>query len=1122
MQKVNDRAVTLPNRDRRIARRLAQAMLPFGLIAPACAEPDTQLASPSANVSGATVDGELRNHHGDGDHHSGQSGDGQASGGDQPGGQPTEQQAQTQTIPINLRIPAGRSIEDFAVISDDDTQIDENAHLGVLGEAGDSVVSYAAVRVKDGAHVYGDVYAIDGVRLDPDSYFEGNVTTPGVIVQDTSAHFDGQQLRTEFEVQNLDYSFEAPLPTGEAAVATDQDLGNLPPGGYKGLQLTGSSQVTLTSGVYFFDTLAVGPDANLYIDASAGPVRIVTNTVNDASGMINFTAGPSDLLLVVLGDAELTFSNYFIGTIVAPKAKVNVANQFEGAICAFKVYVNSKAHVTGGPFAWSTPSAPAQPNGPTSSNGGSNSQPGPITLPPISTPEQLPAPTPIDLGNCSPELEVQDEDTAPRLSAVAAQAGCDPVRYCRLVVGADGRETYEEVPSTPLYSDDLPVPAAAVQNGCSEEPGTSTCPTLADGEQAASCEPMPADSGCLTVTLCPGSDATDDPNAPSYEASFTPQVIDKARELLPDGEHEISSGEVVGFRSKNSLYIDPCEWEEAVHSFDMGFDVTGNKKGEGAECETNDDCNSGECSKGEADFFGACTKAESKIRFDLGEGNGVVHVEAGAGIPEARSRVQRAAFFPSTSFDVKSTMLAYANAVIFGQKLPLLNAQIHSEITECRHSLTWSADAFSLDSPIVARLGPTLDPLTVSAFADGELDTGDDITPASEEAQCEAAKADLWDKERRANEALHDALIAATFWNTAGGTGEVIHSREDAQAFVDAYHGAIDAYNTALQEFLRQQDGAIIRERAVMVANHERGVEVGYSFIVPVGPVPVSVELGATGTWGLRDMRVENSVKTQYSAADGLPCDGVECMRVRTESSGTPWSSLTAYAFGGFGKEFKFHGLKIGAKVGVVADLDLVKYETPLTSSFALERVTWNQDDADQAVGGNIPQQLRGLLGTDPAVLGESQFRVTPQIAQFQAPYALGGGLDSPDEVLTHASFLDGKIKLSARVSLLLGSIKFEKTLISWKGIEHAWKVADGNSGDALRGMIGMPVPNMVLMPIITVNDTGGDAEPYTASGQIAGTYEGRETGSYSHYEDRLGMPWDENGDRCAAATVIR
>jgi hypothetical protein len=497
----------------------------------------------------------------------------------------------------------------------------------------------------------------------------------------------------------------------------------------------------------------------------------------------------------------------------------------------------------------------------------------------------------------------------------------------------------------------------------------------------------------------------------------------------------------------------------------------------------------------------------------LDEGNGVVHVDSGAGIPEARSRVQRAAFFPSTSFEVKSTMLAYANVMILGKKLPVLNATIDSTITECQHALRWSAEAFQLDSPIVAKLGGTLKGLDLSVFADGELDTGDDVTPEEEYQQCENAKQALWNQERLANEALHDALIATTFWNEAGSSGMVINSREVVDERVQNYQFAVNGYLDALGEFQRQQDGAIIRQRAVLVARHERGVEAGYSGTTHVGPIPIAYEVGATGSWGLNDMRVENGVRTQVMQG----CDGVECMDIRTEASATPWSSLSAYAFGGLGEQWG--GVKVA--VGITAELDLVRYETPLRSAFALERVTWGADEAAQALRGSIPAPLQPVLGEDPAVLQDDRFLVQPQIAQFQAPFAIGGSMDSPDEILTHARFLDGRIKFTAKVKLWFAKVKFDYPFFSWKGIEKSWKIADGNTGDALQGRIGMPVPNMVLLPRLTVNEEPGTGTAPDAGEYIRQTFDIRDDRrSDSHSEMRVGLPWDDQ--RCRFITIIR
>jgi hypothetical protein len=222
------------------------------------------------------------------------------------------------------------------------------------------------------------------------------------------------------------------------------------------------------------------------------------------------------------------------------------------------------------------------------------------------------------------------------------------------------------------------------------------------------------------------------------------------------------------------------------------------------------------------------------------------------------------------------------------------------------------------------------------------------------------------------------------------------------------------------------------------------------------------------------------------------------------------------FASAGIGKSWA------SLRVGAAAELDLVGYETPLTSQFTLERVTWDEDDAVAALRDRIPAQLQGILGTDPEVVNSGAFLVRPQMAQFQAPFAIGGGLDSPGEVRTTASFLSGRVKLWAKLKLLFIKKKWEKTLFSWEGTERSWKVADGNTGDALYGRVGMPVPNMILLPKLTVNPQGGTKNPLEVAQAIQSGFDTRYTriNSKSHTETALGLPWDSN--RCAPIASIR
>src|SRR5690606_35915615 len=128
-------------------------------------------------------------------------------------------------------------------------------------------------------------------------------------------------------------------------------------------------------------------------------------------------------------------------------------------VYGFRVFIDPDVgRVLPGPFDWTSTSSPQAPT--------SNPTPPGREGPRVETPATLPRATPIDVGGCAAQFDLEfsqsDEDgdgspDATRLIALGAPAGCDPERFCVRNVAPDGTETYTEAPPTPLYSDELPV-----------------------------------------------------------------------------------------------------------------------------------------------------------------------------------------------------------------------------------------------------------------------------------------------------------------------------------------------------------------------------------------------------------------------------------------------------------------------------------------------------------------------------------------------------------------------------------------------------------------------------------------------------------------------------------------
>ncbi|MCO4772539.1 MAG: Tad domain-containing protein [Deltaproteobacteria bacterium] len=156
----------------------------------------------------------------------------------------------------------------------------------------------------------------------------------GEIVPHGAAHEIHGEMRylgSKFEVPELDPS----------AAQAENDNGTIgltsngrDPWHTGGIRLSSDETLTLSGGVYYFESLRITGSASLIVD---GPTDIwVDGDVNvGGTGIVNSSANPHDLTLYVTGDdVSMHGTSDFYGSLIAPEADVdlNGTNDFYGIV----------------------------------------------------------------------------------------------------------------------------------------------------------------------------------------------------------------------------------------------------------------------------------------------------------------------------------------------------------------------------------------------------------------------------------------------------------------------------------------------------------------------------------------------------------------------------------------------------------------------------------------------------------------------------------------------------------------------------------------------------------------------------------------------------------------------
>lgn len=243
-----------------------------------------------------------------------------------------------------------------------------------------SIVLYAegALHVHDGVHVSGErrtsvnrghdvsrvgVEAIVGTvvssapaDLRDRSMVAGALVAPQVQRGNSVVIHEGPVVGNADAVISLT-SFTPPTFAGGAAIHLEPDqVRVVSPGSFGSVTVKPRAELHLTVGDYYFSNFDVQADAELVIDAGAGPVRVFVQGTFQWAGFTTITGGDeAEFFVATFGTSDVHLNRAFRGTVVAPRASLHLGNlngigSHVGSFFARNVDVHQHGEVRGLPF----------------------------------------------------------------------------------------------------------------------------------------------------------------------------------------------------------------------------------------------------------------------------------------------------------------------------------------------------------------------------------------------------------------------------------------------------------------------------------------------------------------------------------------------------------------------------------------------------------------------------------------------------------------------------------------------------------------------------------------------------------------------------------------------------
>jgi hypothetical protein len=172
----------------------------------------------------------------------------------------------------------------------------------------------------------GNLWSIPGVALQSNAAVNGFLKTSGVVTPPTGNTVTGGVTENlpivpEQRVRHVIF----PNATSNVDLDTNQTQ-TLAPGSYLRLNVKTGAKLTLSSGTYYFDNVTFEPNAEIRLNKANGPIYVyVLNAFIHRGKFVDGGGKLANLLVGYFGTAMAIVEAPFLGTLVAPNAKISLA-----------------------------------------------------------------------------------------------------------------------------------------------------------------------------------------------------------------------------------------------------------------------------------------------------------------------------------------------------------------------------------------------------------------------------------------------------------------------------------------------------------------------------------------------------------------------------------------------------------------------------------------------------------------------------------------------------------------------------------------------------------------------------------------------------------------------------
>jgi hypothetical protein len=228
-----------------------------------------------------------------------------------------------------LKLPHGYGPGDLALLAAGTLRLGDRVRVSSNVGGNTVIANVGSGRTELGVASRTDnVLSLPDVQVSQAAVVSGELQHVGVVTPQSTASIAKDVPLTALRTQALSVDVPAPPPGFHPGIGVEPDrpYGPLAPGAYPYLRVASRASLTLTSGSYSFEELALEPESRILFDDTAGPIYVRVGRSLILRGGLGAVGAPDPRLLWIFdGEGSVPVEAPLRGSLFAPRAAVKLA-----------------------------------------------------------------------------------------------------------------------------------------------------------------------------------------------------------------------------------------------------------------------------------------------------------------------------------------------------------------------------------------------------------------------------------------------------------------------------------------------------------------------------------------------------------------------------------------------------------------------------------------------------------------------------------------------------------------------------------------------------------------------------------------------------------------------------